>query len=67
MNDKVSDTNMIKNYVYIHRNSIGTFEDEVKELERLLQEAKIRLYHKRLHDYRVNPTWYNWFKYWFSF
>lgn len=56
-----------KTYIHIHRHSIGTYEDEVKELERLLREAKQRLYYKRLSDYKSNPTWYNWFQYWFTF
>ena len=54
-------------YIHIHRHSVGTYEDEVKELERLLKEAKQRLYYKRLFEYNSNPTWYNWFQYWFYF
>jgi len=56
-----------KTYIHIHRHSVGTYEDEVKELERLLKEAKQRLYYKRLFEYNSNPTWYNWFQYWFYF
>ena len=66
--DTISDSNTKnKTFIYINRHSVRTYEDEVNQLERLLKEAKQRLYYKRLVDYNSNPTWYNWFQYWFYF